>query len=61
MCNPNYLRDAIDAVVLMDVPEHLISMAIADHAKLNAGFDCESDIDTYDLWTLSPESFVAFQ
>ncbi|MBA4055385.1 MAG: hypothetical protein C0490_11785 [Marivirga sp.] len=44
MCNPNYLADAIDTVLAMDLPDHLISIAICDQAKLNAGFDCDSNL-----------------
>ncbi len=61
MCNPNYLRSAIENALALDLPDHLVPLAIADYAKLNAGFDCESDIDPYDLWPLSPESYVTLQ
>lgn len=44
MCNPNYLTDAIETVLSLDIPDHLISIVIADQAKLNAGFDCEAGI-----------------
>lgn len=42
MCNPNYLANAIETVLTLDLPEHLIPLAISDQAKLNAGFDCDS-------------------
>jgi hypothetical protein len=58
MCNPAYINIAIDHVLSMDIPDHLIPLAIADQAKLIAGFDCESDYDP-EGW-LSPESYVAF-
>lgn len=43
MCiaNQNYIIQAIDAVLTWDIPEDAISLAIADQAKLMAGFDCE--------------------
>jgi len=44
MCNPNYLANAIENVLTMDLPDHLISLAISDQAKLYAGFDCDSGI-----------------
>ena len=58
MCNPNYLRDAIDVVLSMELPEHLLPFAIADQANLLAGFDCESGYDAE--WMLAPESIVTF-
>lgn len=42
MCNPNYLANAIDTVLNLDIPDHLIPIAIADQANLYAGFDCDS-------------------
>lgn len=44
MCNPNYLANAIETVLIMDLPDHLIAVAISDQAKLNGGFDCDSGI-----------------
>lgn len=44
MCNPNYLANAIENVLMMDLPDHLIPLAISDQAKLYAGFDCYSGI-----------------
>jgi hypothetical protein len=41
MCNPNYLANAVETVLSLDLPDHLISFAIADQAKLLAGFDAE--------------------
>ncbi len=60
MCNPNYLRDAIQNALSFDIPDHLIGVAIADQAKLLGQMDCESGYDSVDDW-LSPESFVSFQ
>lgn len=59
MCNPNYIHIAIEQVLSMDIPDHLIPMAIADQAKLIGQIDCDSVIN--DDWLLSPESFVTFQ
>lgn len=43
MCiaNQNYIIQAIDAVLAWDIPEDAIPSAVADQAKLMAGFDCE--------------------
>lgn len=43
MCiaNQNYIIQAIDAVLTWDIPEDAIPAAVADQAKLMAGFDCE--------------------
>jgi len=59
MCNPNYLNMAIENVLSLDIPDHLIAVAIADQAKLLGQIDCDTGFD--DDWTLSPESFVSFQ
>jgi hypothetical protein len=49
MCNPNYLANAVETVLSLDLPDHLISFAIADQAKLLAGFDAEELwIDEFD-------------
>ncbi len=58
MCNPNYLSMAIENVLSLDIPDHLIPVAIADQAKLLGQIDCETGFD--DGWALSPESFVSF-
>lgn len=39
--NQNYLLDAIETVLDLDLPDALFSMAINDQAKLLAGFDAE--------------------
>jgi hypothetical protein len=58
MCtNLNYLADALDIVLAWNLPDHLLSSAIADQANLMAGIDHEVE---YDDWELSPESFVVF-
>lgn len=43
MCiaNQNYIIQAIDAVLTWDIPEDAISSAVAEQAKLMAGFDCD--------------------
>jgi len=59
MYNPNFINLAIEHVLLcLDIPDHLIPMAIADQAKLLGQIDCEAAFD--DDWVLSPESFVSF-
>lgn len=47
MCNPNYLANAIETVLTLDLPEHLIPLAISDLAKFNAGFDCDSGFSSW--------------
>jgi len=47
MCNPNYVNLAIEHVLLMDLPDHLIPLAIADQAKLLGQIDSESGFDVY--------------
>ena len=59
MCNPNYLNMAIENVLSLDIPDHLIPVAIADQVKLLGQIDCETRFD--DDWALGPESFVSFQ
>ncbi len=59
MCNPNFINLAIEYFLSLDIPDHLIPIAIADQAKLLGQFECESVID--DDWPLSPESIVYFQ
>lgn len=59
MCNPAYLNLAIEHVLSLDIPDHLIPLAIADQAKLLGQINCDSGFD--DDWPLSPESFVYFQ
>lgn len=59
MCNPNFINLAIEYVLSLDIPDHLIPMAIADQAKLLGQIECETVID--DDWPLSPESIVYFQ
>lgn len=59
MCNPNYLANAIENVLMMDLPDHLIAVAISDQAKLNAGFDCDSGI-LHD-WLEADFSIQAYQ
>lgn len=58
MCNPNYFNIAIERVISLDLPQHLIPMAIADQAKLLALVDRDSQLD--DSWPLGPESWVTF-
>lgn len=43
--NQHYLNEAINTVLDWDLPDALFSMAIADQAKLLAGFDAEA------VWT----------
>lgn len=59
MCHPDYIHIAIEHVLNMDIPDHLIPMAIADQAKLIGQIDCDSVID--DDWMLSPESYIHLQ
>lgn len=59
MCNPNYLNAAIERVLSLDIPDHLITSAIADQAKLLGQIDCDSGYD--EDWAFAPESFVSFQ
>lgn len=42
MCNPNYLSNAINVAIDLDLPDHLLPIAIADQANLFAGFDCDA-------------------
>ncbi len=60
MCNPNYLVNAIETVLTLDLPDHLISNAIADQANLYAGFDCESGF-TCDWRDYEHDSTETFQ
>lgn len=46
MCNPNYLANAIETVLNLNIPDHLIPNAIADQANLFAGLDCDSGFTT---------------
>ncbi len=59
MCNPNYLVNAINTVLTKDLPDHLISIAISDQAKLSAGLDCDSDLsqDLLDTGIFSIQPF----
>ncbi|SDK53464.1 hypothetical protein SAMN05192566_1559 [Methylophilus rhizosphaerae] len=43
MCiaNQNYIIQAIEAVLTWDISDDAVSSAVADQAKLMAGFDCE--------------------
>lgn len=59
MCNPNYLNIAIEHALSLDIPDHLIPVAIADQAKLLGQIDCETGFD--DGWILSPECYFTFQ
>ena len=59
MCNPNYLSMAIENVLSLDIPDHLIPVAIADQVKLIGQIDGDTGFD--DDWALGPESFVSFQ
>ncbi|MDP3005299.1 hypothetical protein [Methylotenera sp.] len=60
MCNPNYLANAIETVLTLDLPDHLLSIAIADQANLNAGFDCEQGL-SFEWWDAGPERTEIFQ
>lgn len=59
MCNPNFINLAIDHVLSLDLPDHLIPIAIADQAKLMGQLDGETGFD--DDWTTRPENLVSFQ
>lgn len=59
MCNPNFINLAIEYVLSLDIPDHLIPIAIADQAKLLGQIECESGFD--DDWPLGPECIVSFQ
>jgi hypothetical protein len=60
MCNSNYLVNAIETVLTLDLPDHLIPNAITDQANLYAGFDCESGF-TCDWWDNDPSSTDIYQ
>lgn len=55
MCHPAYLNLAIEYALSLDIPDHLIPLAIADQAKLLGLIDCDSEF--VDDWALGPESF----
>lgn len=64
MCthSPNFhYLDALNVVLDWQLPDHLLPIAVAQEARLMAGFDAEQPYqDVEDIW-LSPESYVAFQ
>lgn len=41
LANQNYIIQAIDTVLTWDISDEVIPAAVADQAKLMAGFDCE--------------------
>lgn len=59
MCNPNYLANAIENVLMMDVPDHLFTIAISDQAKLYAGIECDSGV--FNDWLATDFSIQPFQ
>ena len=56
MCNPNYLNIAIENALLMDLPDHLIPLVIADQARMLGQLDCEAGFD--ENWDLNPTNSV---
>ena len=59
MCNPNYLNIAIETVLSLDIPDHLIPYAIADQARFHGQIDCETGFN--DDWAISTQPCSSFQ
>jgi hypothetical protein len=59
MCNPNFINLAIDHVLALDTPDHLIPVAIANQAKRLGQLDYECGFDTD--WVPHSEDFASLQ